>query len=58
MKIKSEVNNLALPDNLQSILTQNGGTITTAQANDVGISNERLHLLVKSGELDDVGAVE
>jgi len=45
---------LALPDNLQSILTQNGGTVTTAQANEVGISNERLRLLVKSGELERV----
>ena len=45
---------MALPDNLQSILTQNGGTITTAQANDVGISNERLRLLVKFGELERV----
>ena len=45
---------MALPVNLQSILTQNGGTFTTAQANDVGISNERLRLLVKSGELERV----
>lgn len=45
---------MALPDNLQSILTQNGGTITTAQANDVGISNERLRLLIKSGELERI----
>ena len=43
---------MSLPDNLQSILSQNGGTITTAQANLVGISNERLRLLVKSGDLD------
>ena len=45
---------MALPDNLQSFLTQNCGTVTTAQANDVGISNERLRLLVKSGELERV----
>ena len=45
---------MALPDNLQSILAQNGGTVTTAQANDAGISNERLRLLVKSGVLDRV----
>ena len=45
---------MALPDKLQSFLTQNGGTVTTAQANDVGISNERLRLLVKSGELERV----
>jgi len=54
IKIKSEVDNLPLPDNLQSILTQNGGTITTAQANDIGISNERLRLLIKSGDLERV----
>ena len=45
---------MALPDNLQLILIQNGGTVTTAQANDVGISNERLRLLVRSGVLDRV----
>jgi predicted transcriptional regulator of viral defense system len=54
MNIKSEVNNLPLPDNLQSFLSQNGGTVTTAQANHVGISNERLCLLVKSGDLERV----
>ena len=43
---------LALLDSLQSFLLQNGGTVTTAQANDIGISNERLRLLVKSGELE------
>ena len=45
---------MALPDNLQSILAQNGGIVTTAQANDAGISNERLRLLVRSGVLDRV----
>jgi len=45
------VNNLALPYSLQSVLSQSGGTVTTAQANAVGISNERLRLLVKSGDL-------
>jgi predicted transcriptional regulator of viral defense system len=39
---------------LQSILTQNGGTVTTAQANAVGVSNERLRLLVKTGDLERV----
>ena len=43
---------MGLPDKLQSILLQNGGIITTAQANKVGISNERLRLLVKSDELE------
>ena len=39
-------------DKLQYILQQNGGTISTAEANAVGISNERLRLFVKSGELE------
>lgn len=43
---------MTMPEELQSILTQNGGTVTTAQANATGISNERLRLLVKSGELE------
>jgi len=51
-KPKSGVIKLILPNNLQSILTQNSGTVTTAQANDVGISNERLRLLVKAGKLE------
>jgi predicted transcriptional regulator of viral defense system len=45
---------MALPEKLQSFLTRNGGTITTAAANDIGVSNERLRLLVKSGELERV----
>ena len=43
---------MPVPDELQSIITKNGGTVTTAQANKVGISNERLRLLVKSGDLE------
>jgi predicted transcriptional regulator of viral defense system len=43
---------LTLPIELQPILKKNGGTIVTAQANEAGISNERLRLLVKSGELE------
>jgi predicted transcriptional regulator of viral defense system len=39
---------------LQLLLTQNNGTITAAQANSFGISNERLRLLVKAGELEKV----
>ena len=39
---------------LKLILSQNGGTITTAEANEAGISNERLRLLVKSNELERV----
>jgi predicted transcriptional regulator of viral defense system len=54
MKIKLEVDILAIPNELQAILTQNGGTITTAQANKAGVSNERLRLLTKAGELEKV----
>ena len=45
---------MTLPENLQLFFIQNGGTVTTAQANSVGISNERLRLLVKSGKLERV----
>lgn len=45
---------MAIPNELQSILIQNGGMITTAQANEVGISNERMRLFVKSGDLERV----
>ena len=45
---------MALPSELQSIIKQKGGIVTTAQANEVGISNERLRLLVKSGDLERV----
>jgi predicted transcriptional regulator of viral defense system len=43
-----------LPFTLQEILKQNDGVITTAQANDAGVSNERLRLLANAGELDRV----
>ncbi|MCL1797176.1 MAG: type IV toxin-antitoxin system AbiEi family antitoxin domain-containing protein [Eggerthellaceae bacterium] len=43
---------MSLPNSLQSVLEQNDGTITTAQANKVGVSNERLRLLAKAGELE------
>ena len=39
-------------DKLQSVLVQTGGIFTTAQANEVGISNERLRLFVKAGVLE------
>ena len=45
---------MAMPNELQSVLKQNGGIFTTAQANDVGVSNERLRLLVHSGDLERV----
>ena len=40
--------------NLQSVLQENGGVITTAGANAVGISNECLRRLVRSGKLERV----
>lgn len=43
---------MPLTGELQEILQENNGTVTTAQANAIGISNERLRLLVKSGELE------
>lgn len=45
---------MAVPAELQSILMQSGGIVTTAKANEAGISNERLRLLVKSGDLERV----
>lgn len=45
---------MSMPRELQNILSQNGGTVTTAGANAVGISNERMRLLVKSGKLERV----
>lgn len=43
---------MSVPEALRSILAKNGGAVTTAQANEIGISNERLRLLVKSGDLE------
>ena len=43
---------MTIPAELQPILTQNGNTITTAEANAAGISNERLRQLVKHGVLE------
>ena len=45
---------MAMPIELQSVLKQNGGIVTTAQANEAGVSNERLRLLVHSGDLERV----
>ena len=45
---------MAMPNELQSVLKQNGGIVTTSQANEVGVSNERLRLLVHSGDLERV----
>ncbi|MDR0587609.1 MAG: type IV toxin-antitoxin system AbiEi family antitoxin domain-containing protein [Burkholderiales bacterium] len=46
--------NPMLPVELQSTLNRNGGMVFAAQANKAGISNERLRLLVKAGELERV----
>ena len=43
---------MPVPKELQTVLVHNGGIVTAAQANEVGISNERLRLLVKSGDLE------
>jgi len=43
---------MSVSSKLQDFLSKNGGTITTAQANAIGISNERLRLFVNSGELE------
>ena len=45
---------MAIPKGLLSLLDENNGVILTEQANRVGISNERLRLLVKAGELEHV----
>ena len=45
---------MPVPNELQSILTKNGGMVITAQANEAGVSNERLRLLAKAGELERV----
>lgn len=45
---------MAIPKGLLSLLDDNNGVILTEQANRVGISNERLRLLVKAGELEHV----
>ena len=41
-------------DKLKILLEEHGGTITTAEANAAGISNEGLRLLVSSGTLERV----
>ena len=43
---------LALPNDLYTLFKENGGIVTTAQANAIGISNERLRLLVQSNDLE------
>jgi len=51
MKIKKPSD---LPEGLQAVLDRNNGMATTAQANQVGVSNERLRLLVEQGNLERV----
>jgi predicted transcriptional regulator of viral defense system len=43
-----------LPSELQYVMRLNGGVFRTSDANAIGISNERLRLLVKSGEIEKV----
>lgn len=43
---------MPIPEKLKTLLMQKEGTVTTAEANKIGISNERLRLLVNSGELE------
>ncbi|MCW1713322.1 MULTISPECIES: type IV toxin-antitoxin system AbiEi family antitoxin domain-containing protein [Synergistaceae] len=43
---------MPIPEKLKTLLMQKEGTVTTAEANEAGVSNERLRLLVKSGELE------
>lgn len=45
---------MSVPNELQIVLEENGGIVTTAQANEVGVSNERLRLLVNTGDLERV----
>jgi predicted transcriptional regulator of viral defense system len=46
---------MPMPINLERLIKENNGTITAKQANATGISNERLRLLVKAGDLEKVG---
>lgn len=43
---------MSLPAKLHVIINENKGIVTTAQANEAGVSNERLRLLVRSGDLE------
>jgi predicted transcriptional regulator of viral defense system len=45
---------MSKPADPDLVIEANFGTITTAQANAIGISNERLRLLVKGGRLERV----
>ncbi len=43
---------MAIPNELQILLNNHNGTITNRQASEIGISRERLRLLVNAGELE------
>ena len=45
---------MPLLSSIQSVMEQHNGIISSAQANEFGISNERLRLLVESGVLERV----
>lgn len=45
---------MPLPSELKEYFEKNGGTITSAKANALGISNERLRLLTEASELERV----
>lgn len=45
---------MAIPKELLSLIKENDGIILTAQANSVGVSNERLRLLVKAKDLEHI----
>jgi predicted transcriptional regulator of viral defense system len=45
---------MPIPIGLESLIKTNNGTIIAKQANSIGISNERLRLLVQSGELERI----
>lgn len=45
---------MAIPEELKIAMDMHGGTITNKQAGDIGISRERLRLLVNTGELERV----
>lgn len=52
IKINFKESSMSMPVELREMIEQCGGTFTTAQANEVGISNERLRLLVRAGLLE------
>jgi predicted transcriptional regulator of viral defense system len=45
---------MSLPTELREVLSQGGGVFRSAEANAAGVSNERLRLLVGSGDIERV----